>query len=376
MAKYLFPHCSPRICFFYILGCILLLFPKTPTPAQDDFTNVEVPLSTTTNFVQFDKILSSPVSQIITNQRFAVLLSARSAWIMRAAGKPVPLGEFAALPPGFDWYERGCVAGNRIAIGVANYSKKQEQEDESKQRGDFVMGPEPAGVLVVNLDTPSITLVAKYRVISRPPGTSLEDVPKVITPGLESCLWSGSGLYVGDFGHLFLLDLSNRTAEVIQFDGPLGISKTSLWKEPGALWYTADSGGAEGTWVVELKGETERDYSPLNYYLTCPDSILRFNGRLLISSMAGVIEINTRSRRYYHYKLSEDKSEMAVHGLSAINGGLWGTTEYGWVKFDLDRKAASIFRLEGLDVSNNIEAVGFFSGRWFVGTDRELARVR
>jgi hypothetical protein len=374
MTKHDLAVAPTRLCSICFLGWVLLLFPYTARPAQNDFATIEVTLSTTAVPAQFEHVLSSRVSQIITAQRFAVLSSSRSAWVMRPGGKPVPLGKFAALPSGFDWYERGCAVGSRIVIGVGNYSKQQEQDEESKSRGDFVMGPEPFGVLVVNLDPPKITLVTKFRVVSQSSAINAEAVPKFVNPGFESCLWTGNELYVGDFGHLFRLDLSNKTADVIESD-EMQMNRTSLWKDPDALWYTGDS-GAEGTWVSELKGDTERDYTPLNYYLSMPDSILRFNGRLLISSLAGVTEIDTKNRKYYHYKLTNDKSKMAVFGLCAINGELWGTTDHGWVKFDLGRKAATIFRLEGPATSNKIEALGFFDGSWFVGTDKQLARIR
>jgi hypothetical protein len=358
----------------------LLLLPAICKPQEEKFKVIEVPLSVSVKEVPSQKVLDAKVDRILVTQQFAVLVGERSAWVVRGAGSPKPLSRFASFPRGFNWYGGGCVAGDRIVVGVGNYSEQTKQEEEDKSPGDFVGGPDPVGLLVINPDPPKIELIKSFKVVLAPPESGwtapgFSEIPKSLTPDLESCSWGGGYLYTGDFNDISRLDLRSRTAEILTYED-LGSNKPAMWKGPDALWYTiAQSEGDSGVANLKGSGEEGDGYTPLNYELTYPDSVLRYQGRLLVSSAAGVVEIQPSSKTYVHYKTTEDKKRMAVYGLSIIDGGLWGTRDDGFVRFDLAAKSAVIFRLRGNQVSNDIKSLGWVGGRWLVGTAKGLVEV-
>ncbi len=366
-----------RVFLLLTLSC-LGLAPNLPRiHAQDDITSiVEVPLSVTRMQVQSQKILPHPIAHIIITREFALFLSNRVAWIKLPGRNLVPLSEVAPLPKGFDWYETGCAAGDVVVVGVGSYSEEQRNQDLSVPRGGFVAGPDPAGALVVKLNPPGVELVPRFRVAGHRRVPEGIEIPAFVTPLFESCSWADGALYVGAHGYLLRLDLNTRTAEVLEADGKLEINRPGIWKEGKTIWYAADEGGMDGTWVTKLQGQSETQYQVLNYYLTAPDSILKYKNHLLTSSLAGVVEIDEEAQTYRHYTLTEDRARMRVYGLSVLIGELWGLREDGWVKFDLDKRAATLFQLEGKDASNNILSIGFVDASWYVGTDRELVKLK
>ncbi|HXH49486.1 MAG TPA: hypothetical protein VNM47_09085 [Terriglobia bacterium] len=361
--------------------CTLLLLPAICKPQEEEkFKVIEVPLSVSVKEVPSRKLLDAKIYRILVTQQFAVLVGERSAWFMQGAGSPKPLSRFATFPRGFNWYAGGCVAGDRIVVGVGNYSEQTKKEEEGTSPGGFVGGPDPVGLLVINPDPPKIELIKSFKVVLAPPESGwtapgYSEIPKSLTPEVESCSWGGGYLYIGEFSDISRLDLRSRTAEILTYED-LGSDKPAMWKGPDALWYTAAQ--SEGyTWVANLKnsGEKGDGYHPLNYELTYPDSVLRYEGRLLVSSAAGVVEIQPSRKTYVHYKTTEDKKKMAVYDLSIINGGLWGTRDDGFVSFDLAARSAVIFRLQGNQVSNDIKSLGWVGGRWLVGTAKGLVEV-
>lgn len=360
--------------------CLLLLLPAICTPQGEKFKVIEVPLSVRVKEVPSQKLLGAEVYRILSTQKFAVLVGERSAWIVRGAGSPKPLSRFASFPRGFNWYGGGCVAGERIVLGVGNYSEQRKKEEEDKSPGDFVGGPNPVGLLVISGDPPRIELIKSFKVVSAPPESGwtapgFSEVPKTLTPNLESCSWGGGYLYTGDFNDIARLDLRSRTAEILVYE-ELGSDKPAMWRGPDALWYTtAQSEGWSSVANLKNSGGEGDGYAPLNYDQTYPDSVLRHQGHLLVSSVAGVVEIRPTRKTYVHYKLNENKKKMAVYGLSIIDGGLWGTRDDGFVRFDLAAKSAVIFRLRGNQVSNDIKSLGWVGRRWLVGTARGVFEV-
>lgn len=114
----------------------------------------------------------------------------------------------------------------------------------------------------------------------------------------------------------------------------------------------------------------------LNDGYVSADSIVRYGGRLLTSSLAGLVEIDEKKNAYIHYQLTKDKKTMAIYKLNIINKELWAVRDDGWVRFDLDHKLATLFRLGGEKASNNIRSMGCFEGNWYVGTDKELVMLQ
>src|SRR5690348_5884425 len=319
-----------RVLTLFGVCCALLLLPAICTPQEEKFNVIEVPLSVRVKEVPSQMVLDAKVNQILVTQQFAVLVGERSAWVLLGAGSPKPLSRFATFPRGFNWYGGGCVAGDRVVVGVGNYSEQTKQEEENTSAGGYVGGPDPAGLLVINPEPPKIELIKSFKVVSAPPESGstvpgFSEYPEGLTPDLESCSWGGGKLYVGDFNEIARLDLRTRTAEILASE-ELGSDKLAMLKGPDALWYVAAQ--SEGyTWVANLKnsGEGGDGYKPLNYDLTYPDSVVRYQGHLLVSSAAGVVEIQPSRKIYVHYKTTDDKKKMAVHGLSIIDSGLWGT---------------------------------------------------
>lgn len=353
-----------------------ILFSTSIAYTQEEFSIVEVPLQVTRRQVQTKTLLPFPINQIVGTQKFAAFVSHRKVWIIRPGKGTAPLSDIEPLPEGFDWYQTACTTGNTLVVGVSNYSEEQRKRDQTQRRGGFVAGPKPAGIIIVEFDPLKIEFIPKFKVVARPPLPEGYAASKEITPDVRSCLWDNNRLYVGGYGNLISLNLDSKTAEIIEDDlDEEGATRTSIWKERKTIWYTADEGGLSGTWITRIEDGKSENYRLLNYYLTVPDSILRYKNRLLTSSLAGVVEIDETKKTFIHYKLTEDEKKMHVYNLSAIKNRLWGVREDGFVKFDLEKKSATHFQLQGSNVSNNIDSIGYFGGRWYIGTDKELVQV-
>ena len=385
----LFPCIPSRGGVMFLLLWVVCLALFAPLPllfANDEFKVVEVPLLVTRQYVLFKTFLPSPIRFIVTAREFAAFVSNREVWIKTRGRDLVELSKVVTLPKGFDWYQSASLAGDKLVLGVGNYTEDRRQKDMKASRGEYVEGPREAGILIVQLNPLKATFVPEFKVVVKPvlpplpPGTPVEAqgmflAPDLLTPSVQSFLWDGKDLYVGGYGQLAKLNLDKKTAEILEYDVGLTVNRTSLWKEGGVLWYTADEGGLDGAWIERIERGRATRYRLLNYYLTVPDAILRYENRLLASSLAGVVEIDEGKKIFTHYKLTEDKTKMRVYKLSAIEGGLWGLREDGWVKFDLPKKSAIHFQLKGSNVSNNIYAIGYFEGQWFIATEQELVRL-
>lgn len=365
-----------------VVLAVLAAFPLANASFADEKFNIqEVPLAVERKTVRHKKAIPGFVRKIIVAREYAAFVSDRTVWIKFHKKKPVPLSKLVSLPPGFDWYETACAVGEQLLISVGNYSEQQRLQDLETGRGGYVEGPRPVGMLIASFHPAEAALISLVNVEKQPSAAAKESaVPEAIRPKFQSCFSNGKDLYLGEYGSLARLDLESMTAELLEFDAELMINRVSIWKEGGTLWYAADEGGAGGSWIekLDVSGPAAKkisNYTLLNEGMTLPDSILRFKGRLLASSLAGVVEIDEANKMFIQYRLTNDPKTMRVYKLSVIGDQLWGLREDGWVRFDLDKKKAVHYRLEG-DGSNNIQSLGYFDGEWFVGTDREVVRIR
>lgn len=366
-----------------LLGFLIVFavfFSDNPSPAEEKFNIQEVPLSVEHKSVRFKKLIPEFVQKIIATRQYAAFVSNRNVQVKFHSRKPVPLSKLVDLPRGFDWYDTACAAGDKLLVSVGNYSEEQRQKDLRTDRGGYVEGPRPVGMLVVEFDPPAASLITLMNASGTSANSKGSSQPEAIRPRFQSCFSYGKDVYMGAYGYLARMNLESMTVQLLEFDDELMINRVSIWKEGTTLWYAADEGGAGGSWLtkLEVSNSTAKrisDYTLMNDGMTLPDKILAFKGRLLASSLAGVVEIDEENRMFIQYQLTRDPKTMRVSRLSVINNQLWGVREDGWVQFDLDKKTAVHYRLKG-KVSNNIQSVGYFDGEWFVGTDKEVVMIK
>lgn len=348
-------------------------------PAEDGpFRVQEVRLTVEEKTRPFDFLLAERIEQIVPARGFVAFRSGRTLWI-KLAGRPVrTLDQLADLPSGFDWYENACAAGDRLVVAVSRYPEEQRLREERSGPGEFREGPRPAGYLVIDLRSPRVTLLERFRVTSRPPlPRELESVPleelglaSHVTLGMQSCAWDGRSLFVGDSGTLARIDLAAGTADLLEED-LLGVNRPALLKDGDELWYAASM---DAPWMGKWTPDGGQSFSLLNQEGLETDSLLKHRGRLLASSPRGVVEIDEQRRTYVRYRLS-DEAGQAVHGLTLQQQHLLGARHDGWVELDLSRRRATRYRLTGPGADNRVLSIGFFDGDWYLGTASGLVRV-
>ena len=314
-------------------------------------------------------MLGHRITEMSASAAFIAFMNHRRVWIGRGRDTPVPLDVLADVPTGFDWYTAIHAEGSRLLVGVANYSEEQRRQDRAQPTGGFVRGSTPVGLLSVDVETKEVDYYTWF--IER--GRGAGEAVQTQVPDIQSILIAGDQLLIAGAGHLSLLDLHGRGIASLD-DGGDGISFTrdDLWLRGEEIWYVADEGGLLGNWVGRFHTRGAEEFRPLNYSYTNPNSGLAIGDSVLISSSAGVIEIDAEAARYTHYRIDPDPKKMAVYGLALLDGELWGALDDGWVRFSLPDLTAERFSLRGEGGSNYVEAVASFGGAFYVATDEQV----
>ena len=360
-------------------ACLLLLaLPALgagdSAPAADQpFRVQEVRLTVKEETRPFDLLLTEKIDQIVTAKRFVAFRSGRGVWVKLEDTPIRRLEQLVELPSGFDWYEHACAAGDRLVVAVSVYPEDQRLREEETGMGGFRPGPQEVGFLVVDLRRrPGVRLLRTLHVTSRPdPGLGEENEPIVpdpdVTLGMQSCVWDGDDLYVGDYGALARVDLDAGTADLLEED-MLAINRAALLKDGRDLWYSAY---ADSPWMGKWTARGSSSFDLLNEGAEA-DSLLKHRGRLLASTPSGVVEIDEKRRTWVRYRFAD---AAAVYGLTLQRRKLLGARDDGWVELDLSGKKAVRYRLEGPGADNRVLSIGFFDGDWYLGTVSGLVKV-
>jgi len=349
--------------------------------ASDELKIIEIPLKVKHQNVSFKRLLSEPVYQIVSTPKFMAFNSNRKIWIKRSGEKLTNLSDLISLSQECDWFQFMCAAGNKLIIAAGNYSEEQCKKDSEASLGGYIAGPRAEGIMIVEVNPPKLKFVKEFKVVKNPTSASKNlseiPVPETIVLGMQSCLWDGENLYIGNHGFLTEVFLDANEVKLIEYDsGLIELNRKALFKEGETLWVAEDEGGLDGGGIKKLhRNKQTKFFRLLNYPYTDPDSILRYKGLLLTSSLAGLVQINEKQNAYIHYQLTKDKKKMAIYNLVIINNELWAVRDDGWVKFDLTSKSAILYYLKGAEVSNNIQSIAYFEGDWFIGTDKELVML-
>lgn len=188
---------------------------------------------------------------------------------------------------------------------------------------------------------------------------------------MQSCVWDGRRLYVGDYGALARVDLDAGSVELLEED-ELGVNRMSLVKDGSDLWYAAF---ADWPSVERCTPRGGTSFSLLNQEMLEPDMLLSHRGRLLASSPAGIVEIDEPKRSFVQYRLLDDPEALGIYGLTLQDRKLLGARDDGWVELDLRGRRATHYRLDGPGADNRVLAIGWFDGDWYLGTGSGLVRV-
>jgi hypothetical protein len=356
-----------------------ITFGKCELKAHEAFEIEEVPLSVTHVDVKWESVLQAGIRRAVSTPGFAVFTDGRDAWIKRSGRDLVPLAEEYELPKGFDYYGRLGVAGEKVVASVGWYPEERLDSDKAAPGGGYRAGPDPMGLLVIS---PSNAEYVPYVEVTSaayvPDSTDKSPVPDTLLPSFQSCFWTGSRLLIGAYGYLASIDLFAKTAELIDFDGMSEINRMAIFKDGDAYWVSCHEGGAVGAWITKLAGSRFDRFCLLEF---CngdlyPDTYLRYKGKLLTSSMAGIVEIDEKNKKYVHYQLSDNRWYMASYDARIIDGELWAEKEDGLVRFDLDENAATIYHLAELDQDQYMYAAVYFDDAWYLAVSDELVVIK
>lgn len=366
----------------------LLLHPAVA--ASGEYYEVQdAPLNVSYKKVQYKPVLPVGIRQIVAGSRFAAFSSNRELWIKTSGTNLSPLSKLVPLPVGFDWYQNLCLAGDTLVVSVALYPEEQRQKELATSRGGYRGGPKPVGLLVVNLDPPRVTLTKELQVTQQRPISKwlrnvpleMKSTPDGIKASMESCHWDGKRLIIGmKYGELAEIDLQRNTVKLLGVDSVQGVSVLAILTEEEGLRVSVSEGGMSGSWIDSIWSEPTGERDMISYRLLQEpdanvDSLVRFKNRLLASSEMGIVQIDEMKRSFTHFRIGIDKSEMPVFGLKAINGMLWGARRDGVVRTNLETRMATVYQLDGNNISNEVKAAAFFDKQWYVATKQQLVTV-
>jgi hypothetical protein len=364
-----------------VVTSLLVLLVVQGTAAGSEFETTNVPLSTEVVKVAAEKVLPSGVNQILVGKDYAIFKGNREIWI-GYRGKPLkPLSSFATVPRPLNWYQSVCQAGDVLVIGVADYPEEQRRTELATAQGGFRAGPRPMGLLLVKLKPFSMEFVRKFRVTSVPESGQFVGLPpefavsyrpgEEIEPDLQSCWWDGKELLIGAYGYQASLDLTNKTARMLEEDG-LSFNRPSMLMRKQALWMVMDEGGAGGT---SVSVSADNHSASFDVPLATTYALLEHNGTVFAATSAGVAEIDEHKRKIRVYRISMTEDGSAVYALCSYKGELWGVADRGVARLNLDRKTATFVEYDAGLSSEPASVVANVYGDWCVGTADALLVV-
>lgn len=192
------------------------------------------------------------------------------------------------------------------------------------------------------------------------------DVPPVI----QSCQATNSGMYIGFNGGLAHVDLQRLDAVMINQDEELPYNRNAILIEKNERWVMLDEGGLGAAYLEHTLTDTLFAHLILgiSHHELLPDGIVRFEGDIYTSSLAGIVKIEEDLKRFTHYQLSQDPTEMRVYGVQTRANHLLGTREDGWVRLFPATARATLYRLEE-GLSNNVYDVAEIGDSIVVATE-------
>ncbi len=367
---------SPFVIRYLVL--IVMVLTASANAASDNWKINEIQLTIVNNSINATLLLDQPIVEIIPCAQQQVLLSPRKAWIA-SQGKLTALKELVPnVSPAFDWYKTAFCYGQNVFLSVSNYSEQQRQKDNSQPSGGFRRGPEDVGILLVNLKTKSSILYQDLPVkyssrLSNDP--DFKHYPKRMNPSPQSVAVYKDEIYIGCYGSLHRLLLDGPSLLCIEYDYGLSFNRQALLKRPLDLWVAYDEGGIGGTWIERKSQGKSFKYFPLNYNMTIPDSIVSFRNQIFISSLAGLIRIDEKTKTYHHYQTTSNKKKMDIYELIVLDQKLYAQTRDGFITYDLSSNTATVHRLSDKQLSNNIFCIGRLDGQLVVANESGLYLV-
>ena len=370
-----------RTLFSIIIGVVTI---SIAYASDNDPAIKEIDLKVDTRYVTHSVVLAEPVVKSAATRNYAVFASNRSIWLTED-GKKFSTVEITEDYKDDIWLGDLCVAGDRVVIAVSLYPEDQRQKELASALGAFRRGPQALGVLI--FDGSTTRMISKFKVsgASRQVHDDYKamsadrkySLPETVVPYIQSCHWDGKHLWIGDYGRLVKIDLEKDTAFLVENDMEMEFNRSAMMVNGNELWLLKDEGGAGGGCIDHIVSGKGREYCilGLNNNVVHVDAIINYKGRVLTSSLAGVVEIDVKKNRYAHYKLSPDKAKMRVYLIRQLDQQLWGLLEDGWISFDLQKNSAVKYRLAGKVISNDIYVLQRYKGELFISNGDALMTV-
>lgn len=378
------------------IGAVLALSSLAAAPARSDangpasYTVETVPLQVTRKPVTGQILLRQSIVSLAATSELAALTDNHSIWTMRRRFKPVPLAMGNILPTGVNWFDIGCAAGEQVVVSAARYSTQRREADKATARGGYVEGPQAAGILLISVT--GVTPISTFKIVLYPDGhteppdserdspASLHS-PHTLSPWIQTCAWDGQELVAGGYGFLAQLNLKSHEAKLLEYEDGDAFNRDALFLDGAQRWVSLDEGGLGGGCVERSGPQADRQFCLLNLSSgqIGPNSILRFAGRVLVSSDAGVVEIDEQRERYIDYQihgLGIDPHIVWVLGLKTVDGQLLGASQEGLVRFDLEHTRATVIEFPKEDHPGTIRAFIPFDGGLLVAAEHALVKVK
>ena len=354
---------------------------SSSVPGTDGYSVNEIPLTVAYKKVEAKVLISDPIRNSAVTKEFAVFASSRKAWVLTKQGKLASIDPKKFLPHKFNWYGSVCNAGDQVVILVANYPEAESQLVREKPLGGFRSGPAPVGVMVVGRK--GVKFIDKFSAVYTGAGIKnigkglFSQLPVEVMPYIQSCFWNGKTLLIGAPGLEAKLDLDRRRAEIEDYDLELSFNRTAIAQIGKSMWVSKDEGGISGGCVNERTKHKENAYCILGLKNNeiHVDQIMDYKKKLLVSSLAGVVEIVKPKKLYKHYQITSDQKTMGVYELKTLNNEIWGNRDDGWVKFDLNNGKATVYQFANQDTSNVIYELNYFNNKWYVSNNDALFEI-
>lgn len=334
--------------------------PPPPPPAE--WYTVEVPLTVTIDTLSSKPLLDRFIHSMGTIGNTLVMVENRAIWVKKInePSRPLVIDRADA-----NWFGQICQLDNGLLISVGSYPEDRRLKEEQAPRGSFVMGPVPIGWLQLTGSDASIRAIDSIRF---PHG---HDVP----PVFQSCQSTDTGMYIGFNGGLAHVDLDRLVAVMIDQDDELPYNRNAILIENDQRWVMLDEGGLGAAYLEHTLPDTTMAHWILGFshHEVLPDGIVRFSDHIYTSSLAGIVKIEVEQKRFTHYQVSQNPTEMRVYGVKAMANHLLGTREDGWIRLIPSSGRATLYRLED-GLSNDIYDVAEVGDSLIIATE-EGARI-
>lgn len=355
----------------YLLQTALLtLLLISNTFANDGQRLSEIPsinFQVSNEIIKLSKLSDFNATDLVTNNDTVLIADHRKIYVLKKGRNNLQALNMGSESQESIWFGPICANTKGFIIHLADYSRLQSDEDESKYRGDFIAAPSSRGFIIINNDLISKHYIKSLKITHRPL-TQNEDYNKTIDfkDLVQSCTSYGGKMYLGNYGSLGKADFKKETIELIDEDEEMAFNRYPIFIEKESIWIEKDEGGMGGASIEKWSRKNTKIsgfYIDNEYDVVSYTAFIRHKGQMIIGTTHGLFSLNEKTGRFTRFNLGQHISLLPTDNLIQHDGCLWSFIDGQWFKIDVKKRIA----IRQVDVNKNKFTNGvFFNGSWIL----------